>query len=128
MPDYPEFEEDIAKLSDGGVISVDEVLQCLSNPVRRHILYYCRENEVTNLTELAQHIVALDDDVGPEETADDSLERCKVNLVHNHLPKLMDTNALEYDRRSKTIRYDDPPRLFDWLLRALARIEGWDTF
>lgn len=124
MPDPSEFDVDFEKVTNGGVASVDEVLDCLTDPFRRLVVYYCREERVATVEELATQIAARDSDVPPREVSDDQRKKYEIRLVHTHLPRLTSSKIIEYDQRSQTVRYDDPPRMLDWLLQALARLEA----
>lgn len=126
LPDLPELDGAFEDATNGGVTSIDEVLDCLSDPIRRNTLYYCRQNEIATVEELAEHVAGWKNDISPHEVPDEQRKRYETQLVHTHLPKLVEANVLEYDRRSLTLRYEDPPRKVDWLLQALAKLEGWD--
>lgn len=123
LPDLPEFDGDFEQATNEGAASVDEVLDCLSHPVRRQALYYCQENQIAKVSELAKHIAAMENNVPVQKISDEQRKQFETQLVHTHLPKLVESNILEYDRRSLTVRYDDPPRILDWLLQALAKLE-----
>lgn len=109
--------------SNGGVPSFDEVLKALSNSRRRAILYHVRDEQVATVDELARHVVAGELDVLPENVPADRHEQAMSDLVHVHLPQLVDALCIEYDLRSQTVTYADPPRLIDKTLEVLARLE-----
>lgn len=108
---------------EGGVITLDTVFDCLRHPRRRFVLYYLRECEVVTVDELAEQIAAQEADTPPEEVDADQRKSIETNLVHVHLPKLADTLMIEYDRRSNTIRYTEPPRVLDEILCLIAQYE-----
>ncbi|WP_438267503.1 DUF7344 domain-containing protein [Haladaptatus halobius] len=41
----------------------------------------------------------------------DSLDEIEVTLFHHHLPKLANIGLIEFDKRTKTIRYRNDPRV-----------------
>lgn len=106
-----------------GIATLDEVLQALSHPRRRSILYYLQDCEVATVDELAEQIVAWETDSWPGKIAEDRRERVASDLIHNHLPKLADTQFVEYDPRSLTVAYTDPPLLLEQTLRLLAHLD-----
>ena len=108
----------------GGITSIDEVLECLTSSRRRSILYHMQDNEVEDIDELATQVAAWEDAVAPEKVTADNRKRVETQLVHTHLPKLADAQFVEYDRRSDTVRYREPPRLLYTVLQLLARLEG----
>lgn len=110
--------------TDGGVIALGEVLDCLTSSRRRHILYYLQEHEVVDVDELATQIASREGDIPPQEVTSDHHERIATSLVHTHLPKLADTELIEYDRRSNAIRYANSPSILDKILQLLAQLEN----
>lgn len=109
---------------DGGITSLDEVLDCLTSSKRRILLYYLQDNDIADVDELVDQVAAREEDVSPEEVTADHRQRVETQLVHTHLPKLADAQFIEYDRRSSTVRYTEPPSLLRTILRLLARVEG----
>lgn len=108
---------------DGGTITVDEVLECLVDSRRRVILYYLQDNPVADLDELSTHILAREDEIQPTNIPPDRQQQVQAQLVHRHLPKLASARLIEFDQRSRTVRYRHPPQLLDTILRFLARLE-----
>lgn len=79
---------------------VDELLQTLSNSIRREIIHYFEnhnEGTMASLEELVAHI----DNRMPTKTTDELW----VTLYQAHLPKLQSKGWLEFDTRSDTITY-----------------------
>lgn len=97
--------------------SLDQVFDVLANRQRRFALYYLREcsEGVASIEEVADHVVALEDDPRPVE---DHREAILTALQHVHLPKLQDAGILEFDSRSEMIRYWSQPSLDEWLEHA----------
>lgn len=109
--------------SGGDVISLDAVLRCLLKQRRRQVLYYLRRQRVATVDELAAGLLARERECSPEAVDPDRTEELASELVHVHLPHLADAKAIEYDQRSRTVRYSEPPALVGELLDVLARIE-----
>lgn len=108
---------------DGGVTSLEVVFDCLTHPKRRVMLYYLQHHEIVTVNELARHVAGWDAGVPPDEVDPEHRDGIASELVHSHLPKLRDASFIEYDQRSKTIRYTDPPELLAEVLRLLAELD-----
>ncbi|WP_435156265.1 DUF7344 domain-containing protein [Haladaptatus sp. DFWS20] len=86
----------------------DQFFTALTNQRRRYILAYL-SNETSNsatIQELVEDIAAREHD---EKT--DSHDDIEITLFHHHLPKLVDFGLIEFDKRTKTIRYRDDSRI-----------------
>lgn len=108
---------------DGGEPSLDEVLKTLADSRRRVLLYYLQDHEVTTVDELTRHIVAQEAETPAEKGSNVQRERIEVELVHTDLPQLRNSNFIEYDSRSRTVRYSQPPEHIQKVLWLLARFE-----
>lgn len=109
--------------SDGETPSLREIFECLTSLQRRLTLYYLQDHESAEVDELATHIAAQEAGCPPEEVPSDRCNQIKTHLVHTHLPKLADAHCIEYDHRSKTIRYRQPPTRLEKVLRLLSELE-----
>lgn len=108
---------------DGGASSLDEILRILGNRRRRALFYYLQEHEVATVDEVAAHLAAQEPETPAGEGNVDHGERIKLELVHTALPKLAASHFIDYDSRSGTVRYVDPPEHLQLILRVLARFE-----
>lgn len=109
--------------TDGGKPRLDAVLKCLTHRRRRFILYYLQDHEIVTVDDLATAIAASETERPLGEVAVDRRQAIASELVHRHLPKLRDAMLVEYDDRSKTIRYSEPNTLLEQLLQLLAKLE-----
>lgn len=109
--------------SDGGRTPVDAVLKSLTHPTRRFVLYYLQENEIATQEQLACEAAAWRSDTTLEEVSAEEVAHMNASLTHNHLPELAAMHFIEYDPRSETVRYSDPPVLLEMVLRLLAQFE-----
>lgn len=96
-----------------------ELLSGLASRRRREVLYYLLEHELADLESVAGRIARR------ERTADH--ETVRIDLVHNHLPKLADRGLVEYDPRSGAIRLIDLDDRFVALLERCRSLDsdGW---
>jgi hypothetical protein len=97
--------------SQVGASEIDTLLETLRHPLRREILRYfenCAETETAALEERLGHI---EQEVPPE-----TCKQAKMQHIHQHLPKLSETEWLEYDRQSDAVQYygnDEAERLIE---------------
>lgn len=102
----------MANLPDGSLDSreegteIDALFLALADEHRYHILRYFQwsEEPVASLDELSASLVER------EELPDDR-NGISIALHHCHLPRLADTGLVEYDSRSRTVRYWGHPML-----------------
>lgn len=109
--------------TNGGITTLGQVLESLAHPTRRFILYYLQAHEMATVDELVHEVAAWEMELPPDEVPADHRERVATKLTHTHLPKLADSLFIEYDSRSRTVRYSDPPVLLDTVLGLLAHLE-----
>ena len=81
---------------------LDTLLHILSDRYRRQLLYYAVEEEqdVLQHSEVVDHLIRWNSDLGAADR-----DPLQARLHHVVLPKLADAGLLDYDTRSKTIRY-----------------------
>jgi hypothetical protein len=85
-------------------LSQDTVFDILSNSRRRCVLYYLRqESEPIQLTELAEHVAAWENETDIESMGKQERKRVYVSLYQTHIPKLADTGLVEYDKEAGTV-------------------------
>ena len=95
---------------DTQTLSIERTLRIVADPCRRSIL--------TQLIDGEETVVATDtlvDRLKPEnpppETGLTHADPLLIDIHHTHLPKLEDANLIEYDPRTKTIRYTPNERV-----------------
>lgn len=119
-----ESEDRAGLVGDGGIATLEVIFSCLTNPKRRFVLYYLQDREIVTVDELAEQVAGWETETPPAEVETEHRERIAEELVHTHLPRLADALFIEYDPRSNTIRYTDPPALLDEVLRLTAQLEN----
>lgn len=102
---------------------LDVILRTLTHQRRRFALYLLQEEGIVELKELARQVAAWEAEKSPEEITEKELQELLNDFHHNHLPMFRDALLIEYDQRSETIRYRDPPLILPKLLDLLATIE-----
>lgn len=85
-------------------LSQDTIFDILSNPRRRYVLYYLRqEGEPVELTTLAEHVAAWENETDVESLGDQQRKRVYVSLYQTHIPKLHDAGVVNYDEDRGTV-------------------------
>jgi hypothetical protein len=81
------------------------MLLLLSDQRRRKLLRYL--NDQGDRAVAIDELVAVLTDVDPQEWGDhpEAGRRERIELVHRHLPKLVESGSVEYDPRTATVRY-----------------------
>lgn len=64
----------------------------------------------TALSSLAEEVAAETRDVEREKTSEQDIERVKIELHHNHLPKLDDAGVVEYRPENRRVAPTDDLR------------------
>lgn len=122
-----------AETDDQKALSPDEVFEILSNHRRRMVLYYLRHHgDSATVNELADEIAAMENEVSVEEITSQQRKRVYVSLYQTHLPKMDDSNVLEYDKDDGTVNLGPESATIDrylgggavssnpWTIRHLA--------
>jgi len=79
----------------------DRIFDILSSPRRRYVLYFLRtEPNPIQLTDLAEHVAAWENDTTVEELSTQQRKRVYVSLYQTHLPKLAESGLVNYDDES----------------------------
>lgn len=90
----------------GNAVELDVLYSALADGHRRQVLRHLRNREdaVASVDNLVDHVVNQDG------LANDR-DRIELTLCHRSLPTLADAGFLEYDVRSRTVRYRETPLL-----------------
>jgi hypothetical protein len=74
-----------------------EIFELLSNHRRRYAIRFCKENGSATLSELAEHIAALEQDKSLSEITSSERKRVYTSLQQTHLDRLEDAGMIRYD-------------------------------
>lgn len=85
-------------------LSLDLVFEVLKNERRRRVLKYLREDpETASLSDLAEHIAAIENNKPETALSSQERKRVYVGLYQCHLPKMDDTDVIEFDGDRGTV-------------------------
>ena len=89
--------------SDGGGqperLPLDRMFELLKNSRRRETLYYLKDNDgETSLSDLAEHIAALENDTTVAALSSKQRKRVYVGLYQCHLPMMDDLGVVEFNK------------------------------
>jgi hypothetical protein len=113
-------------------LPLDSVFELLKNQRRRHTLRFLRnaEGSVT-LSDLAEHVAALENDTTPRELSSDQRKRAYVGLYQCHLPKMDELDAVEFNRDRGLIELGPNAAQLQPYLETDeddSRTESWPTY
>lgn len=104
--------------------SLDALFDALADRRRRYVLYYLaavEDEAVLAVEDIAERVESWERewDAAERRESVDGGRAIRVDLHHNHLPRLADVGLIEYDARTETVRKWKAPSIERW-----ARSEG----
>jgi len=85
-------------------LPLDQIFEILKNSRRRETLQYlCDNNGNGTLSDVAEHIAALENDTTVQAISSTQRKRVYVGLYQCHLPKMDDMGVIEFDKNRGTI-------------------------
>lgn len=85
-------------------VPLDQAFEVLKNRRRRQTLQYLRAHDgETTLSDVAEHIAALENDTTVQAISSTQRKRVYVALYQCHLPKMDDIGVVEFDKNRGTI-------------------------
>ncbi|MDQ2050031.1 hypothetical protein RBH26_05995 [Natronolimnohabitans sp. A-GB9] len=98
--------------------SPTDFFEAFSDERRQHVLEYLSDYGIATLDELTTRVASREESPAEEQ-------QIGISLVHNHLPKLEETDIIAYDPDHKTIELvADPTELAPYLALATGRDSG----
>jgi len=90
--------------SRGYELPLDQIFEILKNSRRRETLHYLDANDGdATLSDLAEHIAALENDTTVKAISSSQRKRVYVGLYQCHLPKMDDMAIVDFDQNRGTI-------------------------
>jgi DNA-binding transcriptional ArsR family regulator len=85
-------------------LPLDQVFEILKNSRRRQTLHYLEQNGgEASLSDLAEHIAAIENDVAVEAITSSQRKRVYVGLYQCHLPKMDDMDIIDFEKNRGTV-------------------------
>lgn len=122
MRDERRIPGDRDRYADGG-IRLSEIFSALEHRYRRYVLYVLRDEGSIDLATLAARVAAWERSQPADDGSEAATEGIRTTLYHTHLPKLDAAALIEYDSRSKVVRYRHPYSLVERLIQISEQFE-----
>jgi hypothetical protein len=116
--DRERVEDDI---EEPETLPLDTVFDLLKNQRRRRVLQYLREEKEGTLSDLAEHIAALENQKDVAQLSSSERKRTYVGLYQCHLPRMDDAGVIDFDADRGTIELDDRAAQLERYLDATRR-------
>lgn len=108
-------------------LSQDVVFDILSSPRRRYVLYLLRDaGEPVELTTLAEHVAAWENDVEVTEITEQERKRVYVSLYQTHIPRLDEADVVEYNKETGLVSLAGEAREIDSYLQTSEGGLAWE--
>lgn len=103
--DSETVEEESAEAGETGYeLPLDQLFEILKNSRRRETIRYLHENGGdATLSDLAEHIAAIENDTTIRAISSSQRKRVYVGLYQCHLPKMDDTDVVDFNQNRGTI-------------------------
>ena len=97
--------------------SLDTVFDLLSDQRRRYVLYHLvnAADDTVGYEDLAEQVAVWEAGGDPSE---DHVDRVATDLYHIHLPKLTESNVVDFDQRSGDVRFWGQPTVEEYAEHA----------
>jgi hypothetical protein len=118
--DRPRPDVEGAEKPPREAIRLDVIFDILKNQRRRHVLRYLRENQTTTLSDLAEHVAALENDKSVHSLTSSERKRVYVGLYQCHLPRMNDAGVIEFDSDRGRIELNETAEYLEPYLEAGA--------
>jgi len=108
-------------------LTQDEIFEILNSARRRYVLYYLRrvDGGPVELTELARHIAAWENETTVEGLTQQQEKRVYVSLYQSHIPKLDTAGVVSYDRDEGLVSIEDEASVIDGYLSSDTGSVPW---
>jgi DNA-binding transcriptional ArsR family regulator len=110
-------ESEAEEMEEGVELSLDNVFAILKNERRRRVLHYLRDEEQrVTLSDLAEHIAAIENDTSVQSITSSQRKRVYVGLYQCHLSKMDDMDIIDFNKDRGIVEIgDNAPQLFEYL-------------
>ena len=117
-------ESGVAERGDSDEQSLDVVCELLANQRRQYVLACLIDHtQAIALTDLAEDVAVRENEETVTEIPKEEVRTIHTSLYHSHIPKLVDTGAVEYDQDRDLVRVSETADLVERVL-SLAAVGG----
>lgn len=110
-------------------LGLDRVFGVLKNQRRRRVLrYLITHDDPVTIGTLAEHIAVLENDTTQTALTSRERKRVYIGLYQNHLPKMDDAGAIEFERARGTITSGPNAAQFDPYLVESQESDDWSRY
>jgi len=111
-------------------LSLTQIFEALKNRRRREAIRYLREHDrQVTLSDLAEHVAALENDTHVALLSSSQRKRVYVGLYQCHLPKMANMGIVHFDQDRSTVRLGpNAPCLYEYLDNNGADGSKWDMY
>ena len=111
-------------------LSLDLVFEVLKNERRRRVLKYLADRQETvSLSDLAEHIAAIENDKTEVALSSQERKRVYVGLYQCHLPKMDDTNVIDFNGDRGTVALgENAEQLYPFLDTDDEQQQPWPKY
>lgn len=111
-------------------LSLDLTFEVLKNERRREVIRYLREQEKqVTLSDLAEHIAALENDTDVSSITSSQRKRVYVGLYQCHLPKMADMGIVDFNQNRGIVSLgENAPELYQYLDNDTSGTRRWHRY
>jgi DNA-binding transcriptional ArsR family regulator len=111
-------------------LSLDLIFEILKNQRRREVIRYLREHEQqVTLSDLAEHIAALENDTDVASITSSQRKRVYVGLYQCHLPKMADMDIVHFNQNRGIVDLGpNAPQLYEYLDNDDGSARKWHKY
>jgi DNA-binding transcriptional ArsR family regulator len=121
---------DTEEQSPESTLSLDLIFEILKNQRRREVIRYLREHEQqVTLSDLAEHIAALENDTDVASITSSQRKRVYVGLYQCHLPKMADMDIVHFNQNRGIVDLGpNAPQLYEYLDNDDGSTRKWHKY
>lgn len=111
-------------------LSLDLIFEILKNERRREVIRYLREHEQqVTLSDLAEHIAALENDTDIASITSSQRKRVYVGLYQCHLPKMADMGIVQFNQNRGIVSLgENASQLYEYLDNQSPNTRPWHEY
>ena len=125
-----ETEQSATDQSAAQDLSLDLIFEILKNRRRRDVVRYLKEqDERTSLSDLAEHVAALENDTTTQALTSSQRKRVYVGLYQCHLPKMDDMDIVNFNQNRGYVELGaNVGQLDPYLDPVTTEDDAWHTY